>query len=85
MKLSRTNVLRVTCNGTEIVSRKSVTHLGLTLEQSLPCKSIADKILSKCAGRLKFLNCRTRHLNFNIKKLLVVSLIVVLGSAVDYR
>ena len=42
-KLSRTNALKVTCNGTDIVSQKSVTYLGLTLEQSLTCTSIADK------------------------------------------
>ena len=75
MKLSRTNALKVTCNGTDIVSQKSVTYLGLTLEQSLTCTSIADKLLSKCAGKLKFLYRKARHLDFSIKKLLVVSLI----------
>ena len=93
IKLSRTNALKVTCNGTEIVSQKSVTYLGLTLEQSLTCKSIADKILSKGASKLKFLY-RTRHLDYSIKKLLVISLIqchyvifimhVLLGT-VDYQ
>ena len=45
--------------GTEIVSQSSVTYLGLTLEQSLMCESVADKILAKCASGFKFLYHRS--------------------------
>lgn len=74
-KLSKVKLLKIKCNGTETVSQKCVTYLGIALDQSLTCSSIAEKILSKCAGKLKFLYRKTRLLDFSIKKLLVVSLI----------
>ena len=41
-KLSKLNAQKLMCYGTEIVQSR-VTYLGLTLEQSLTCKSIASK------------------------------------------
>uniref|UniRef100_A0A671W1V6 Reverse transcriptase domain-containing protein n=1 Tax=Sparus aurata TaxID=8175 RepID=A0A671W1V6_SPAAU len=74
-KLVKSNVLKVMCNGSEIVSRSNVTYLGLTLDQSLTGESIAAKILDKCACKLKFLYRKTRFLDCTVKKLLAMTLI----------
>ena len=47
-KLSKSNTLKVMCNGSEIVSKSSVTYLGLTLDQSLIGESIAANVLDMC-------------------------------------
>ena len=54
-KLAKSNTLKVMCNGSEIVSKSNVTYLGLTLDQSLSGESITEKVLDKCACKLKFL------------------------------
>ena len=67
-KLSKSNTLKVMCNGSEIVSKSSVTYLGLTLDQSLIGASIAAKVLDKCACKLKFLYRKTMLSDFSVKK-----------------
>ena len=52
-KESKTNALKIMCNGIERVSKSSITYLGLTLEQSLTCGIIAAQILAKCASKLR--------------------------------
>lgn len=74
-KLAKSNTLKVMCNGSEIMSKSSVTYLGLTLDQSLIGESIAAKVLVKCACKLKFLYHKTKLLDFSVKKLLVLTLI----------
>lgn len=59
-KLSRINTLKVSFNGAEIVSQTSVSYLRIIMEQLLSCDSIAAKILSKCACKLRLLFRRTR-------------------------
>ena len=63
------------CNGSEIISKSSVTYLGLALDQSLIGESIAAKVLAKCACKLKFLYRKTKFFDFSVKKLLVLTLI----------
>lgn len=75
-KLSKINRLKVSCNGADITSQTSVLYLGVTLEQSLSCEAVALKILSKCAGKLKFLYRKTRLFDLSVKKMLSSSLVL---------
>ena len=88
-KLSRTNTLKIFCNGAEILFY-FVSYLGIILDQSLSCESVVAKILSKSGSKLKFLFHRLRLFltfllrNFSCPHWFSVSLIlpVLIGSVV---
>ena len=74
-RLQKSNKIKVTCNGNEIISLTWVTYLGITLDQSLSGEFIAEKIVYKSACNLEFMCCRMRQFDITIKKLLVTTLI----------
>lgn len=67
-KLSKTNILRVSYSGAEIVSQTSFSYLEIILEQSVSCESTAAKILSKHASKPKLQYRRMRLFNSSVKK-----------------
>ena len=74
-KLKSQPKLNISCNGTPISQTDSVKYLGVTIDQFLSFKSMAESVLTKVNARLKFLIRKRDYLNFYTKKLLVMSLI----------
>ena len=58
-----------------VASTKSVTYLGVDLDQSLDGNYIAENTLKKGNSRLKFLCGHAKFLNTNSRKLLASALI----------
>ena len=48
------NTLNIVCNRNVIVSKSTVTYLGVTFDQSLSSDVIASDVLSKTLNKLKF-------------------------------
>jgi Reverse transcriptase (RNA-dependent DNA polymerase) len=67
--------LNIICNGTTISHTSSVKYLGVSLDQFLSFKLMAESILKKANARLKFLYRKKDFLNKHIRKQLVMSLI----------
>ena len=65
--------MNVRCNGNDIESKERVTYLGITIDQSL--SGDANKVISKCSNKVKFLYKNARQFDLKIKKLLVSALI----------
>ena len=55
LKLSRTEELKVTCNGVSITLKLLGGYLVAGIDQNVSGEAIANKVLSKVNGRLKFL------------------------------
>ena len=60
----------------EVTAKDNVKYLGVSLDQSLGGKYIAESILKKGNSRLKFLWRQAKYLNRNSRKLLATSLIL---------
>ena len=67
--------MNVTCGETLVASTKSVTYLGIDLDQSLDGNYVAEHILKKSNSRLKFLWRHAQLLKTNSMKLLASALI----------
>ena len=57
------------------MSGQTVTYLGVTLDQSLSGDVIANKVVSKCTNKVKFLYRNAKQFDLKKKKLLVSALI----------
>ena len=74
-RLSVQDTLQVSCAGNIISSKTCVKYIGLDIDQSLSGECIADKLVSRCNSKLKFLYRQARHFDLPTKRLLVSSLI----------
>jgi len=74
-KIKNIDRFHISCNGSDIESKQSVTYLGVTLDQSLSGVGIADKVVSKCSNKIKFLYRNARNFDLKTKKLLVSALV----------
>ena len=63
-------------NDNEVTAKDNVKYLGVSLDQSLGEKYIAESILKKRNCRLKFLWRQAKYLNRNSRKLLATSLLL---------
>ena len=68
--------MKIICGDNEVTAKDNVKYLGVSLDQSLGGKYIAESILKKGNSRLKFLWRQAKYLNRNSRKLLATSLIL---------
>ena len=68
--------MKIICGNNEVAAKDNVKYLGVSLDQSLGGKYIAESILKKGNSRLKFLWRQVKYLNGNSRKLLASSLIL---------
>jgi hypothetical protein len=74
-KLSKVDTFKIECNGQVIDAANSVKYLGIDLDQWMSGESIAQKVIKKTTGRIKFLYRQGSCLNFSCRKLLCSALI----------
>ena len=74
-KLHSESNLKIKCNETSISSTSSVKYLGVTIDQFLSFKDMAETVIKKANARLSFLYRKKEYLNFQMRKLLFTSLI----------
>ncbi len=67
--------IEVTCNSIPIKQQASVKYLGMTIDQNLSGDKVANSVISKCNGRLKFLYRNKQCLDRNARKTLCNALI----------
>ena len=66
---------QVECGGTSVGHVKSVTYLGVHLDENMNGRKHAEDVIKKCAGRMSFLYRKAAFLDFNCRKLLTSALI----------
>ena len=74
-RLKAQSDLNISCEGTSIEAKDNVKYLGAVLDQCLSGENMVTSIIQKANARLKFLYRKQRFLNFETKKLLVMSMI----------
>ena len=74
-KLASVNNFHVQCDNISVTSVKTVTYLGLSLENTLSSNNIVSNIIKKASSRLKFLYRYKEILNENSRKILCNALI----------
>ena len=73
-KILKWSTMKIICEDNEVTAKDNVKYLGVSLDQSLAGKYIAESILKKGNSRLKFLWRQAKYLNRNSRKLLATSL-----------
>ncbi len=74
-RLNKVSNFKVECAGHTITAQKSVKYLGIEIDQYVSGEEIANSILRKANGRLKFLYRKGAYLNQHCRKLLCSALI----------
>ena len=74
-RLKAQSDLNISCEGTSIEANDNVKYLDAVLDQCLSGENMVTSIIQKANARLKFLYRKQRFLNFETKKLLVMSMI----------
>ena len=75
-KIRKQSTMKIICGDNEVTAKDNVKYLGVSLDQSLEGKYIAESILKKGNSRLKFLWRPAKYLNRNSRKLFATSLIL---------
>ena len=75
-KIRKQSTMKIICGDNEVAAKDNVKYLGVSLDQSLRGKYIAESILKKGNSRLKFLWGQAKYLNRNSRKRLATSLIL---------
>ena len=76
-KIHKQSTMNIICGDNEVTAKDIVKYLGVSIDQSLGEKYIAESIFKKGNSRLKFLWRQAKYLNFrNSRKLLATSLIL---------
>ena len=75
-KIRKQSTIKLICGDNEVTALENVKYLGVSLDQSLGGKYIAESFLKKANSRLKFLWRQAKYLNRNSRKLLATSLIL---------
>ena len=73
--VKKTASLKIVCAGNQIESTKSVSYLGVTLDQTLSGSDNVKKALSKIQNKIKFLYRNTKGFDTQTKKLIVSALV----------
>ena len=68
--------MKIICGDNEVTAKDNVKYLGVSLDQSLGGKYIAESILKKENSRPKFLWRQDKYFNRNSRRLLTTSLIL---------
>ena len=74
-KLKQQKFLRISCNGIKVGGKEVVTFLGGKLDQDLPGKSMAKKIIHKANASPKFLYRKKMFLNQYCRKTVCIAMI----------
>ena len=74
-KLKQHPEIDVICNGQVISKKRTVTYLGVDLDQDLSGDHTSTKLIQQCNSRLKFLYHKSKFLNPHIRKQLCTALI----------
>ena len=80
-RLRNVTEFSVTCDGSVVKRKSSVTYLGIELDVNLCFRDHVNKVLKKCAGRLGFLYRNSSFLSDNCRRILCNALI---QSQLDY-
>ena len=75
-KIRKQSTMKIICVDNEVTAKDNVKYLGVSLDQSLWGKYIAESILKKVNSRHKFQWRQAKYLNRNSRKLLATSLIL---------
>ena len=75
-KIRKQSTMKIICGDNEVTAKDNVKYLGVSLDQSLGGKYIAESILKMGNSRLEFLWRQAKYLNRNSRKLLATSLIL---------
>lgn len=75
-KLKNVNNFVINCGNNVIKPSNNVKYLGVTLDNDLSGKSIAESVVSKSTARLKFLYRQANYLNVKTKRTLCNSLVL---------
>lgn len=73
--LKQCSSLNIECNGVKIESNTFVKYLGSTLDQTLSGVTVANNLIKKVNGRLKFMYRKQSFLDCNVRKILANAII----------
>ena len=79
-KIRKQSTMKIICGDNEVTAKDNVKYLGVSLDQSLEGKYIAESILKKGNSSLKFLWRQAKYLNRNSTKLFATSLILIMPA-----